>query len=98
MKSSLLRPSRICGIWWAMAENGLPACDKCVFMADPVPGDRTAQPAESESCVFLSAKAVGHRQKTGICGVPGSHLAISPSGLSLCVALSSLEVWGLCQL
>jgi hypothetical protein len=36
-------------------------------------------------CAF-SAEAVGHRQKADISDVPGSHIVISPSGLSPCIA------------
>lgn len=107
MKSSLLRPSRICGIWWAMAEKWPASLWLVCICGRPSPWRQDSllkitKPAESESCVFLSAKAVGHRQKTGIRGVPGSHLVISPSGLSLRVAceqpggvgvVSVVEAW-----
>lgn len=107
MKSSLLQPSRICGIWWAMAEKWPASLWQVCIRGRPSPWRQASllqitQPAKSESCVFLSEKAVGHRQKTGIHGVPGSHLVISPSGLSLFVAceqpggvevVSVVEAW-----
>lgn len=40
MKSSLLRPSRICGIWWAMAEKWPASLWQVCIRGRPFPGDR----------------------------------------------------------
>lgn len=72
----------ICGILWAMTEKWPASLWQVCICGRPSPWRQDplfqiTQPAELESCVPFSAKAVGHRQKTGISGVPGSHIVIS---------------------